>query len=44
VHDLGDGQERRIAVEPERVHQRLERAAVAFVCELRVEHVEAKLP
>ena len=42
VHHLGDLQQRRI-VERKAVKQRFEGAAIAFVRELRLEHVEAQL-
>ena len=44
MHDLADAGEGRIGVEPESPEERLERAAVAFVRELGLEHVEAELP
>src|SRR6266545_607580 len=42
VDDLRDGAERRL-IEPEALDQHLERAEVALVGELRLEHVEAQL-
>src|SRR5829696_9623310 len=43
VHDLGDGHKRTVLLEAGPADEHLERAAVAFVGELGLEHVKAKL-